>query len=87
VKTKSAGSIHARIDALLPFSGTVKEWAAKLGLTDEALVGRALQHFSTSHTSKKGKSFLTHVKTEAHGVWTLRRHTLGYAEAFATHNK
>jgi hypothetical protein len=70
---------------LLPFSGTVTEWAKKLGDTDEALVGRALKHFSTSHTSAKGKRILTHVKTEAHGVWTLRRHTLGYAEAFHTH--
>ena len=85
MKKQSVGSIHARIDALLPFSGTVKEWAQKLGHTDEALVGRALQHFSTSHTSDKGKRFLTHVKTEAHGVWTLRRHTLGYAEAYCAH--
>ncbi len=85
MKTETAKNIHARIDALLPFSGTVPEWAARLGLTDEALVGRALKHFSTSHTSQKGKRILTHVKTEAHGVWTLRRHTLGYAEAYFTH--
>ena len=85
MKRQSVGSIHARIDALLPFSGTVAEWATKLGLADEALVGRALQHFSTSRTSEKGKRLLTHVKTEAHGVWTLRRHTLGYAEAYHTH--
>lgn len=84
MKVQTAGGIHARIDALLPFSGTVAEWAQKLGLTDEVLVGRALQHFSTSRTSEKGKRFLTHVKTEAHGVWTLRRHTLGYAEAYCT---
>jgi hypothetical protein len=85
MKKHPAGSIQGRIDALLPFSGTVTEWAQKLGLANEALVGRALQHFSTSHTSEKGKRFLTHVKTEAHGIWTLRRHTLGYAEAYYTH--
>jgi hypothetical protein len=85
MKKQPAGSIHARIDALLPFSGTVTEWARKLELTDEALVGRALQHFSTSRTSERGKRLLTHVKTESHGVWTLRRHTLGYAEAYCTH--
>jgi hypothetical protein len=85
MKKPSAANIHSRIDALLPFSGTVAEWTEKLGHTDEALVGRALQHFSTSHTSEKGKRVLTHVKTEMHGVWTLRRHTLGYAEAFSTH--
>jgi hypothetical protein len=85
MKRQSVGSIHSRIDALLPFSGTVTEWAKQLGLTDEVLVGKALQHFSTSRTSDKGKRFLTHVKTEAHGVWTLRRHTLGYAEAYCTH--
>lgn len=80
-----AGGMHARIDALLPFTGTVAEWAKKLGLTDEALVARALQHFSTSRTSEKGKRLPTHVKTEEHGVWTLRRHTLGYAEAYRNH--
>ena len=85
MKKQPTGGIHARIDALLPFSGTVTDWAQKLGLTDEAVVRRALQHFSTSRTSEKGKRFLTHVKTEAHDVWTLRRHTLGYAEAYATH--
>jgi hypothetical protein len=85
MKKQPAGGIHARIDALLPFSGTVTAWAQKLGLADEAVVRRALQHFSTSHTSEKGKRFLTHVKTEEHDVWTLRRHTLGYAEAYCTH--
>ncbi len=85
MKKPPAGSLHARIDALLPFSGTVTEWAKALGLSDEVLVGRALQHFSTSRTSEKGKRVLTHVKTETHGVWTLRRHNLGYAEAYHTH--
>jgi len=84
MKKQPAGSIHARIDALLPFSGTVTAWAQKLGLTDETQVRRALQHFSTSRTSEKGKRLLTHVKTEEHDIWTLRRHTLGYAEAYST---
>jgi len=87
MKKPSSVNIHARIDTLLPFSGTVTEWAAKLGQADEALVGRALQHFSTSHTTDRGKRVVTHVKTEAHGVWTIRRHNLGYAEAFSTHKK
>ena len=87
MKKPSLTNISKRIDALLPFSGTVAEWATKLGHTDAALVGRALQHFSTSHTSDRGKRVLTHVKTETNGVWTLRRHNLGYAEAFSTHDK
>jgi hypothetical protein len=85
MKKPSVVGIHSRIDALLPFSGTVTEWANKLGHTDEAVVSRALKHFSTSRTSEKGKRILTHVKTEAHGVWTLRRHTLGYAEAYRSY--
>ncbi len=87
MRKPSPANIYTRIDALLPFSGTVAEWAAKLGHADEASVGRALQHFSTSHITDRGKRVVTHVKTEAHGVWTIRRHNLGYAEAFSTHNK
>ena len=87
MKKPSPANIHTRIDALLPFSGTVTEWAAKLGYANEALVGRALQHFSTSHATNRGKRVLTHVKTEACGVWTIRRHNLGYAEVFSTHKK
>ncbi len=86
-KKPSPAGIYTRIDALLPFSGTVTEWAAKLGQANEALVRRALQHFSTSRTTDQGKRVVTHVKTETHGVWTIRRHNLGYAEAFSTHNK
>ncbi len=86
MKAPSARNIHTQIDTVLPFSGTVAEWTAKLGLTDEALVGRALKHFSTSHTATNGKRILTHVKTETDGVWTLRRHNLGYAEAYHNHN-
>jgi len=82
MKKQSSGNIHGRIDALLPFSGTVKEWTNKLGGTEEEPVRRALQNFGTAHTSEKGKRVLTHVKTEAGGVWTLRRHNLGYAEVY-----
>lgn len=83
----SPANIYTRIDALLPFSGTVTEWATKLGHANEVLVGRALHQFRTSHTTDRGKRVVTHVKAEAHGVWTIRRHNLGYAEAFSTHNK
>lgn len=85
MKKPSTANIRGRIDALLPFSGAVTEGAKELGHTDGALVGRALKLFNASHPSDNGKRILTHVKTEAHGVWTPRRNALGYAAAFSTH--